>query len=166
MLFYSNTMTSTTSNVAFGNAYSSVQANNINGSVHIGTCQGRLRAVELLSGSRTLSRHPKQDLRTPSVVYRTPKMHPSTRTASSTSPFASPTRALTYCARYTAGQTDKTSVVSSGSAAWQARASRPLHGQLRGDSATRSVLQPASSSRAAAATPATQTISSQASLCS
>ncbi|KAF5852326.1 hypothetical protein GGP41_007754 [Bipolaris sorokiniana] len=36
MLFYRDAMASTTSNTAFGNAYKSVQANNINGSVHIG----------------------------------------------------------------------------------------------------------------------------------
>ena len=36
MLSYRDAMASTTSNTAFGNAYKSVQANNINGSVHIG----------------------------------------------------------------------------------------------------------------------------------
>jgi hypothetical protein len=41
-------MSSTTSNLAFGNAYSSVQANNFTGSVHFGTLQGRPRAVKLL----------------------------------------------------------------------------------------------------------------------
>ena len=41
MLFYSDAMTSTTSNVAFGNAYSSVQANTINGSVNIGMLRDR-----------------------------------------------------------------------------------------------------------------------------
>jgi hypothetical protein len=40
-------MASTTSNVAFGDAYSSVQANTINGSVHIGMSWDGLRAVEL-----------------------------------------------------------------------------------------------------------------------
>ena len=52
MLFYSDAMTSTTSNVVFGNAYSSIQANNINGSVHIGTLRDRLRAVRLLKVER------------------------------------------------------------------------------------------------------------------
>ncbi|KAF1967176.1 hypothetical protein BU23DRAFT_543234 [Bimuria novae-zelandiae CBS 107.79] len=48
-------MTSTTSNVAFGNAYSSLQTNTINGSVHMGTLRGRLRAVKLLGLENTLS---------------------------------------------------------------------------------------------------------------
>ena len=41
----SDAMASTTSNIAFGNAYSSVQANTINGSVHVGTLWDRPTAV-------------------------------------------------------------------------------------------------------------------------
>jgi hypothetical protein len=47
MPFYSDAMISATSNVAFGNAYSNVQANNINRSVHFGTSQNRPWAIRL-----------------------------------------------------------------------------------------------------------------------
>jgi hypothetical protein len=110
----SGAMASTTSNIAFGDARSSLQAHTIHGSVYVGTLRGRLWAVTLTIKSRTLSRHLKQDSGTHSVVYRTPKTRPSTRTPSSTSLPASPTRASISCARYTAGQMDKTSGASSG----------------------------------------------------
>jgi hypothetical protein len=114
MLFCSDAMTST-SNIAFGNAYKSVQANNINGSVHIGTSsRDRPRTVKLSSRCGTLSRYVKQDLRTHSTVSRAPKMRPSTRSPSSTSPHVSLTRASTCYKRYTAGRMGKTSDASSG----------------------------------------------------
>ncbi|KAK7191835.1 g-protein beta wd-40 repeats containing [Paraphaeosphaeria sporulosa] len=51
-------MASTTSHPAFGDAYSSVQANNFTGSVHFDTLQGRPRAVKLLRHEDTLARLP------------------------------------------------------------------------------------------------------------
>jgi hypothetical protein len=160
-------MTSATSNVAFGNAYSSVQAKTINGSVYIGTSRGRLWAVRLSKGrSGALSRHLKQDPTTPSVVYQTPKTRPSTRSRSSTSLSASPTRASLSLMRYTAGRRDKTSDASSGCVAWRAQASRPSRGPSRASTMTSSVWRPASSSRVAAETLATQASLSRASQCS
>ena len=159
-------MASTASTIAFGDAYSSLQAHTINGSVHIGTLRGLPRTVKLLRESRTLSRHLKQDLRTPSVVYRTLPTRPSTRTQSGTIRPALPTRASTSSTRYTAGRREKTSDASSGCAAWRARASRRSRGPSRAGTTTSSVWRLASSSRAAAATPAKQTSSSQASQCS
>ena len=109
-------MTSTTSNVAFGNAYSSVQANNIHGSVYISTgmLRDRLTAAELSRRSGALSRPLKQDLTTPSIVSRALKMRPLTRSQSSTSLSACLTRALPSLTRYTTGRTAKMSGASSG----------------------------------------------------
>ncbi|KAF2624119.1 hypothetical protein BU25DRAFT_348543, partial [Macroventuria anomochaeta] len=51
-------MASTTSNVAFGNAYSSVQANTINGSVHIGTKKRGAKQTPQAGLDNTLGRLP------------------------------------------------------------------------------------------------------------
>ncbi|KAJ5041932.1 hypothetical protein J3E74DRAFT_202725 [Bipolaris maydis] len=52
-------MASTTSNTAFSNAYKSVQANNINGSVHISTSRDRPRATRQTGLENTLDRLPR-----------------------------------------------------------------------------------------------------------
>jgi hypothetical protein len=62
MLFCSDAMTSTTSNVAFGNAYSSVQANSINGSVHIGTSWDRPRGRQAMKKKRDAKQTPQAGL--------------------------------------------------------------------------------------------------------